>query len=350
MNEHVEQEGGAQRRGAGGGAIVGAVFGGLVGAVLGWLLGAPVESTPEIGPTVGSGVLTTTLLGLLVGAALGALLGGLMGSALRPVRGDTVGRSPSQQDVEGVPPAGTVSPYANDPGQFAGLEDAAPEAFDETDDVEVRKPSDGGPIPASPGVVATSEGGAPPKEANTMADEQVGRDPNSHTGTTDAIDPGTGALGTGGTPVTTGYGASGSTIGTGSSSGEADQMSGEFRGENPGLASYESGGRGGANPERLEDAEKRPAAVDRYADSDLEEANIPVDPSTRDVYESSPGYAENLNRSPDSDATQGYSDASVDSPPSYGRIDLEAPNESAGTNIPGTSDPTGLGDNTEDRT
>ena len=45
--------------------------------------------------------------------------------------------------------------------------------------------------------------------------EKRGSDPNSATGTRDAIDPETGVKGTAGTPLTAGYGMSGSTIGTG---------------------------------------------------------------------------------------------------------------------------------------
>ena len=46
--------------------------------------------------------------------------------------------------------------------------------------------------------------------------QKQGIDPNSATGTRDAVDPETGTVGTAGTPLTAGYGMSGSTIGAGS--------------------------------------------------------------------------------------------------------------------------------------
>jgi hypothetical protein len=76
-------------------------------------------------------------------------------------------------------------------------------------------------------------------------------------------------------------------------------------------------------------------------------------PEDRDIYEESPGYGQdNLTSTrsdPNIDATQAYSDASVDTPPTYANVEMEQSHESAGTDIPGTSDPRGLGDNTDDR-
>jgi hypothetical protein len=76
-----------------------------------------------------------------------------------------------------------------------------------------------------------------------MDREEVNRgvDPNTATRTKDAIDPETGALGTAGTPVTTGEGLSGSTIGTGSQAGEAEQESGDFGRQTPNADKYVSG-------------------------------------------------------------------------------------------------------------
>ena len=74
-----------------------------------------------------------------------------------------------------------------------------------------------------------------------MDTKDSGFDPNTATGTKDAVDPGTGTLGTGGTPVTAGEGASGSTIGTGSQAGEDRQKSGNYPGPTPGSKDYTAG-------------------------------------------------------------------------------------------------------------
>jgi hypothetical protein len=71
--------------------------------------------------------------------------------------------------------------------------------------------------------------------------DEKGLDPNTATGTKDAIDPETGALGTGGTPLTTGYGVSGSTIGTGTAAGQREFERGDFTGETPAAKDYTAG-------------------------------------------------------------------------------------------------------------
>ena len=78
-----------------------------------------------------------------------------------------------------------------------------------------------------------------------MDRDPSGIDPNTATGTRDAIDPETGALGTGGTPLTAGYGASGSTIGTGTSQGEQERKEGDFAGATPNTKEYTAGGKAG---------------------------------------------------------------------------------------------------------
>lgn len=80
-----------------------------------------------------------------------------------------------------------------------------------------------------------------------MDRDAKGVDLNSETGTKDAIDPGTGALGTAGTPVTGGYGASASTIGTGSSAGEAAHTEGDYAGQSPTAKGYTTGQHGDTN-------------------------------------------------------------------------------------------------------
>ncbi len=75
----------------------------------------------------------------------------------------------------------------------------------------------------------------------------AGLDFGTETGTRDAVDPSTGAVGTGGTPVTTGYGMSGSTIGMGTDEGEEEYQEGNFRGPTPGYEDYETGTDGEAS-------------------------------------------------------------------------------------------------------
>lgn len=68
-----------------------------------------------------------------------------------------------------------------------------------------------------------------------------GLDPHTATGTRDRIDPETGVLATGGTPLTAGEGMSASTIGVGSNEGEQEYKDGDFAGETPGTHDYRTG-------------------------------------------------------------------------------------------------------------
>jgi hypothetical protein len=164
-------------------------------------------------------------------------------------------------------------------------------------------------------------------------DEEKGRDPNTFTGTKDAVDPETGAIGTAGTPVTTGYGVSGSTVGAGSRRRQKKQENDDYRGATPDSASYDVGGRGTGDAGVLRDTERQSSVVDRNSDAGRVEANIPRDTKGRDVYEQSEGYAESLDRDTVEPAATGQTGGTQ---------------ESAGTNIRGTGDPRGLGDNTDE--
>jgi hypothetical protein len=73
-------------------------------------------------------------------------------------------------------------------------------------------------------------------------DTQRGLDPTSPTGTKGAYDPYTGAFGTAGTPVTCGYGKSGSTIGVGYTGGRRRWEERGRRGSTPDAYAYEHGG------------------------------------------------------------------------------------------------------------
>ncbi|MEO8286507.1 MAG: hypothetical protein ABI670_08730, partial [Chloroflexota bacterium] len=313
---------------AGGGAAVGAGFGALVGAVLGWFLGAPVGGVPTIGPVVGQGALTSTIVGLLAGVVVGALIG-----ALVAVNASTDGEDADVVDEDTPVASADVWNYA--PPVRGG---------------RLRHENDGPFHASDAGTVASvSDAQESHMEAITMNDDQKGRNPNNFTGTEDAIDPETGAIGTAGTPMTTGYGVSGSTIGTGSQRRQSDQEDENFRGATPDTVPYDAGGRGTGDRGILRGAEREEGVVDKHSDADRnQEASIPRDAEHRDVYEQSAGYGQNLVRDPGTGMADVEVDRSLDSPPRNVPVEDNDANASAGTNVPGTRDPRGLGDNTDD--
>lgn len=178
-------------------------------------------------------------------------------------------------------------------------------------------------------------------------DELMGRDPNSVTGTKDAIDPETGALGTAGTPMTTGYGVSGSTIGTGSARGQSEQESGDFQGAMPDTDSYAKGGRGATDAPDRGTAHDTPVE-EKHDEPRPDEAPVQSEPETRDVYEGGPSYGTPLEKPlAETATTDYYTNSDVETPPTYGNVETDSTQESDGTNIPGTANPRGLGDNTD---
>ena len=118
-------------------------------------------------------------------------------------------------------------------------------------------------------------------------------------------------------------------MGTGTRRKRRKQESGEYRGSTPESAPYEVGGRDSGDDGVLEGAERQAPVEEQYSDAGRVEANVPRDQEGRDVYEQSEGYAESLDRD------------SLARPASTGS------QESQGTNIAGTEDPRGLGDNTD---
>jgi hypothetical protein len=75
-------------------------------------------------------------------------------------------------------------------------------------------------------------------------------------------------------------------------------------------------------------------------------------PQGGDLYTHGPSYGgESKSRSErdytDSSPAERYSSSAPDEPPSYANVEGSQAQESAGTNIPGTEDPSGLGDNTD---
>lgn len=188
-------------------------------------------------------------------------------------------------------------------------------------------------------------------EDTPLNENQQGTNANNVTGTQGAIDPETGVYGTGGTPMTTGYGVSGSTIGVGTTGGQQDAESDDFRGSTPGSSSYDMGGRASTDSQKsLEGAERDTSVVDKYAGQNIDAAppQLPQDPRTRDIYEKGPSYGGDAQAQPDVDRSDLSSTADVGTPPSYANTSTDESHASAGTNIPGTADPRGIGDNTDD--
>ncbi len=162
-------------------------------------------------------------------------------------------------------------------------------------------------------------------EDTTLNENPEGTNANNVTGTQGAVNPDTGAFGTGGTPMTTGYGVSGSTIGSGTVGGQDASESGDFHGSTPDSNSYESGGRGSTDSRKsLEGAERDAPVVDKYADQNIDAAGpqLQQDPRERDIYEKGPSYGEDTTAQPDSDSTDLYSAADVDAPPSYANTSI----------------------------
>lgn len=185
------------------------------------------------------------------------------------------------------------------------------------------------------------------QEESSVNENPEGTNPNTATGTQGAINPDTGTFGTAGTPVTTGHGASGSTIGTGTSGGEQATQSGEFRGSTPDTAAYEMGGRASADSQDSLQGDERDATVeDKYARLDEGSAPIQQDPGTVDVYEAGPSYGPGTHQ--EVDRTDLYSNSDVDTAPTFAVTPTDEAHGSGGTDIPGTADPRGLGDNTDD--
>jgi hypothetical protein len=185
------------------------------------------------------------------------------------------------------------------------------------------------------------------QEDSNVNENPEGTNPNTATGTQGAINPDTGTFGTAGTPVTTGHGTSGSTIGTGTAGGEQASQSGDFRGSTPDTAAYEMGGRASTDSQESLQGDERDATVeDKYARTDTDAVPIQQDPATVDVYEAGPSYGPGTRQ--EVDRTDLYSNSDVDTAPTYAVTPTDDSQASSGTDIPGTADPRGLGDNTDD--
>ncbi len=337
----------------GGGAATGATLGALVGILWGWIAGSGVMEVPGTVASVSAGILSATITGLAIGAAVGGLIGALVGVGMPEVeppedQNSADGRilvTVQTEGPEATQARGILAAHgASDLHTYgAAVEEERIDA-ESVDTLTLTLP----PYEQADEHQQVEIGIAQSQEVGIMADEGLGRDSNAVTGTRDDVDPETGTLGTGGTPMTTGYGVSGSTAGTGSARGRTEQELDSFGGSTPDTDAYEKGGRGSTDsPSR--DVEHDTPVADKFGDVRAGEAPVQSEPQTRDVYEQGPSYGSPTETvAADVDVTEQYSDVAVELPPTYGKVEMDSTQESAGTNIPGTSDPRGLGDNTDE--
>ena len=339
-----------------GGAATGAVLGGVVGLLLGWMVGVEALALPGVGVVEDAGALPAMLAGLGLGAVGGGLVGALTGLTI-PRRALPSAASPRSSDDGPVYMTVEAPILLTDAAEAAliangalGVQGAVSEY--RVPSAEYRAPSD----EEQPLGTSYSVSGAHNEETDMIEkSSDAGRDPNSITGATDAIDPETGTLGTGGTPMTTGYGVSGSTAGTGTEAGRMESEEGEPRRPTPDAASYERGGRASEDrPEELAGTEHGEAVEEKYGPMQGEDTSGSDKPGGADRYTQSPSYGGGGEEGSVPDAAdtgisraEQYSSAAPDEPPSYANVESSQTQESAGTNIPGTEDPRGLGDNTD---
>ncbi|HUP28305.1 MAG TPA: hypothetical protein VM409_07710 [Chloroflexia bacterium] len=322
------------------GALTLAVLFGLAGVLLGWIMAATPREIPGQGTLVGGDILSTTFVAGLLAAAIGAVIGALWGLTIP--RRSMVADEPRPHE-ERLVPLSFVSahvPLTEESRPPHGMNAVSVQSEIEEYDVEEELPS------------ANVSGLADPQEAEMRNSE--GQDPGNVTGTEGSIDPETGSYGTAGTPMTTGYGVSGSTVGTGSSQVEREHEQRDFKGTTPDSGAYDRGGRGSTDTDEAQvpDSSATPVTQKYGEGTTSDEAPAQSEPTTQDVYEAGPSYGSDARAGRGgyiaSAETSQYSGSGVDQPPSYGQVEVESTEASAGTNIPGTSDPRGLGDNTDD--
>lgn len=375
------------------GAIIGAIIGGLVGGLVG--LGVPAN--PEAEEAADGSILVTVRTSAESDSSqVEELLSANGGHEVRSTAATSVDEVHPVEPIAAGATSALMTTPATIPGDFSGLQsivmqdeepemsntwmagdvprDETPGNEDRAMPTEEEKLLD---VEASTGEAGWYESlpdppTAHPSEAHTYSglteDEETwadiaalerqeesnvnenpeGTNPNTVTGTQGAINPDTGTFGTAGTPVTTGHGASGSTIGTGTSGGEQATQSGEFQGSTPDTANYERGGRASTDSQATSAPDEPDVTVeDKYARQDTDAAPLQQDPGTVDVYEAGPSYGPGTRQ--EVDRTDLYSSSDVDTPPTYANTPTDDAQASAGTNIPGTADPRGLGDNTDDQ-
>ncbi|MDQ6693990.1 MAG: hypothetical protein M3014_06170 [Chloroflexota bacterium] len=346
-----------------GAAGTGATFGGVLGGVSGWMLGVGALAIPGVGTAAGAGALATTTTGAAIGLAVGGLIGALAGIGI-PEHDERHLANEAGREAVVV----TVLASSLDEAEItsslraSGAYDIQTIQIPSTSNLQRRTPDHEldveKSLPDATGAGYAAYNSQIEEEAD-MSNNADSLNPNNVTGTQDAIDPITGALGTAGTPMTTGYGVSGSTIGLGSESASTTQEDGDYRGATPDTKGYESGGRQSSDAGAMRKPDEKASSVNNGLDAmpGSDEAPVQSEPTTKDIYEKGPSYGEN-NLAPrgsgvaapasDTGRTDLYADAAVDAPPTYSETATDASHASAGTNIPGTADIRGLGDNTDE--
>ena len=341
--DEVDQPGGGNVLGA---AATGATLGGLLGACAGWMTAVGALPILGVGAEAHAGQLASTVGGLLLGGVIGALAGALSG--LGPARAD-------------------VDDLRERLGEGRVLVVARPASFDPAQAETVLQAGGASQVRSYKGDIvehlpASSFTGVSTDEGRTIMvdrvdrveDGEVGRDPEAVTGTEGTFDPETGAYGTAGTPLTTGYGVSGATVGTGSPVVEEQYRSQDVSRATPDTPAYNIGGRASGDADAPIGGEptERPRVEDLYGDRPADqEAHVQIAPDATDVYEAGPSYGPDAGATsmqPNEDRTDYYSGSSVYEGPSYGTVDTSQAQASEGTDMPGTADPRGLGDNTDD--
>ena len=340
-----------------GGAAAGAAIGGLLGALAGWMSAVGALAIPGIGAAPNGMQLSSTLGGLGLGAAIGGLIGAISGLQSR-MESDQREIAALKRELGESRILVAVQPFGTMETEFREiLNSNRAESVRLYSGTLARGRSEDNAIPvvvaAAPvvhmAVADTVVADTADEETTLMDDRQTGRNLDNVTGTEGAIDPETGAFGTAGTPLTTGYGVSGSTVGVGSSEGERSYQHGEHAGSTPDQKAYELGGRSsddavvtdGGEPDRI-------SVGDTYNATNAGRADVQQEPEERDLYQRGPSYGPDTDMHPATDATEYYSGSSVEEGPSYGTVNNESSQASGGTDIPGTSDPRGIGDNTDD--
>lgn len=332
-----------------GGAAAGAGLGGLLGALLGWMSAIGALAIPGVGASTNAGQLSSMIGGALLGAAVGGIIGALTSMGAPAHRTDAADlRTYLQQGriLIAVHPSGIPEAEARKILNANGADSV--ELYNDISksyELESGRP----PILIEAQNSSFSLLPSQNEETKLMDEQDKGRNLNNVTGTEGAIDPVTGAFGTAGTPLTTGYGVSGATIGTGSVADQNDRERGDFLGSTPDQKSYEMGGRSSDDALDTKDGEPgRISVTDVYNASLSGQADVHQEPEERDLYQRGPSYGPDTEVLSNTDVTDQYSGSAVEENPSYAALSNEQSQASAGTDIPGTSNPRGLGDNTDD--
>ncbi len=320
-----------------GGALTVGALGAVLGGLVGWMVSIRAIGIPGIGLVGDASVPASTVGGIVLGAAVGALVGALLASGTGQTDAAHEGRA---RTVLTVHPSG-VDPRAV---EFALSDSGAVEVH-----THYGYPAEVADAMVASAAPATGEAADDRNrtiagystEDYDMQEEFEGRDLDIPTGTGGAIDPETGAFGTAGTPLTTGSEVSGATVGTGTPETKRAYDRGDFPGATPDTAEYDAGGRASADAAERADGEPLPP-VERRLQARPHDQEQEQEAAARAEQDEGVGAGDIYAQEASQDLQPRPQPATT---PDAG-IDVEPPQASEGTNIPGTSNPRGLGDNT----